>query len=368
MEQPIPPLDLSGEISELWDELNEAIQRVLRSGQFILGPEVEGFEKEVADFLNVRHAVGLSSGTDALILGLRAMGIGPGDEVITTAFTFVATAEAINLVGGSPVFADIEPETFSLDPACVEEKLTPRTKAIVPVHLFGHSADMGAISTLAERNGLGVLEDAAQAFGGRYRGKMLGSLGTAGAFSFFPTKNLGAYGDAGLLVTQDDAVAEQVRKLRVHGSEKRDASEVLGYNARLDALQAAILRTKLKHVEAWNDARGLAAGIYGELLSGLEGVECPSARDYAGHAFHQYTVRIPGGRRDAVRARLAEMGITTMIYYPVPVHRLPVYRHLGVELPVTEAAAGEVLSLPIWPQITPEQLKRVAEGLREALR
>jgi dTDP-4-amino-4,6-dideoxygalactose transaminase len=368
MDERIPPLDLSSEIREHWDELNDAIQRVLRSGQFILGPEVEAFENEVADFLGVRHAIGLSSGTDALIVGLRALGITAGDEVITTAFTFVATAETISLLGAVPVFVDIDPKTFNLDVSLIAERLTPRTKAILPVHLFGHAAEMDGILGLADERGIAVFEDAAQAFGGRYKGRMLGGIGTAGAFSFFPTKNLGAYGDAGLLVTNDDGVARQTRMLRVHGSIQRDATEVLGYNARLDALQAAILRTKLKHVPVWNAARRRAAAVYTEMLADVEAVLCPTESDYAEHAFHQYTVRIRDGRRDAARASLADMGIATMVYYAVPVHQLPVYRHLEIGLPETEAAAREVLSLPIWPQITPEQQKRVGTALRQVLK
>lgn len=366
-ERQIPILDLSAEIEALWDELNAAIQRVLRSGRFILGPEVEAFEREVAEYLGVKHAIGVNSGTDALAIGLRALGIGPGDEVITAPFTFFATAEAISQVGATPLFVDIDPRTFNIDPGLIEEKITPRTKAILPVHLYGQAADMDPIMSLAGKYGLKVLEDVAQAFGGEYKGRKLGTIGHAGAFSFFPSKNLGAYGDGGLIATDDDRVAEVARMLRAHGARKKYYNEVLGYNSRLDELQAAILRVKLPHVDAWNEARRRVAQTYNELLKDVPGVVIPYEATYAKHVYHQYTVRILDGRRDEVQRRLAEAGIETVVYYPVPLHLLPVYEELGCTLFEVDRVAREVLSLPIWPRMELDFQQRVAWELRRAL-
>jgi dTDP-4-amino-4,6-dideoxygalactose transaminase len=363
----IPILDLKAEVDELWDELNAAIQRVLRSTQFIMGPEVQALEQQLAQYLGVKHAVALNSGTDALVIGLRALGVGPGDEVITSPFTFFATAEAISLLGARPVFVDIDPQSFNLDPAGLEAAISPQTRAIIPVHLYGNPAAMGPILEIARRHGLKVLEDCAQSFGARYEPlhRFTGTLGDAGAFSFFPSKNLGAYGDGGLLVTADDAVAEQARMLRAHGSRKKYHNEVVGYNSRLDTLQAAILLVKLPHLERYNQARRAIAQRYNEGLAGLEGLIPPALTP--GHVFHQYTVRILGNRRDAVQARLAELGIGTMVYYPVPLHRLPIYQPLGLHLPESERAAAEVLSLPIWPQMQPEAQRAVIEAVRAAV-
>ncbi|WP_337844909.1 DegT/DnrJ/EryC1/StrS family aminotransferase [Thermus sp.] len=345
-------LDLRPEVNELWGELQGAIARVLRSGQFILGPEVEAFEAEVACYLGVKHAIGVNSGTDALVIALRALGIGPGDEVITTPFTFFATAEAISLVGATPVFVDIDPRAYNLNPELIEPAITPRTRAILPVHLYGQAADMNPILALAEKYGLKVLEDVAQAFGGEYKGRKLGTLGHAGAFSFFPSKNLGAYGDGGLIATNDDEVAERARMLRAHGSKRKYYNEVLGYNSRLDALQAAILRVKLPYVDRWNEARRQVARAYHELLGDIPGLLLPYEAPYAKHVYHQYTVRVLGGRRDEVRMRLREMGIETMVYYPTPLHKLPVYTYLGYSLPEAEKIASEVLSLPMSPWLS----------------
>lgn len=360
----IPPLDLTPEIDLLWNEIQTAIADVVRSGQFVLGPQVHAFEDEMARHLGVRHAVACNSGTDALVIALRSLGIGAGDEVITTPFTFFATAEAISLVGAEPVLVDIEPLTFNIDPEKIAAAVTPRTKAILPVHLFGHAADMDAICEIARRFGLYVLEDVAQAFGGRYRGRPLGSLGDAAAFSFYPTKNLGAFGDAGLLTTNDDDVAQMARKLRTHGTERRDRNEMIGYNSRLDEIQAAVLRVKLPHVEHWNRERRRAAATYRRLLSDVPGVATPIVEHYADHAFNQYTIRVTGGDRDRVQQSLSELGIGTMVYYSTPVHRLPVYASQAVELPVAESAAREVLSLPIGPMLSNNAIARVAQGLR----
>jgi dTDP-4-amino-4,6-dideoxygalactose transaminase len=363
----VPVLDLTPEHDMLWDELQAEALRVLRSGRFVLGPDVEAFEQDMADYLGVRHAIGLNSGTDALVIGLRALGIGPGDEVITTPFTFFATAEAISLTGAKPVFVDIEPDSFNLDPRLLEDAITERTRAIIPVHLFGRPVDWTGISEVAADHDLRVLEDAAQSIGARFEGRMTGALGDAGTFSFYPTKNLGAFGDGGMLVTSDDQVAETARMLRNHGELGRYQNEMLGYNSRLDALQAALLSVKLRHLDEFNALRRAAALRYGALLAGIDGITAPAVTD--GHVFHQYTIRVHGGRRDEVRETLDEAGIGTMIYYPVPCHRLPVYAEefAAVSLSVAEAAADEVLSLPIWPSIDPEVQERVVGALREAV-
>jgi len=363
----IPMVDLRPEIEAHWQEYMEAIGGVLRSGQFILGPNVEAFEREVAGYLGVRHAIGVNSGTDALVIALRALGIGPGDEVITTPFTFFATAEAISMVGATPVFVDIDPRTFNIDADLIEPAITERTKAILPVHLYGQAADMDPILDLARRYGLKVIEDAAQAFGGEYKGRKLGTRGDAGCFSFFPSKNLGGFGDGGLIATDSDEVADKARMLRAHGSRKKYYNETLGYNSRLDELQAAVLRVKLRRVEAWNVERRKIAGHYDELLVACEEIVPPYHASYGTHVYHQYTVRVLGGRRDEVKQKLAQAGIETMVYYPVPLHKLPPYAHLGETLPEAEGAAGEVLSLPIGPYLRLEEQTFVVRAVKEAL-
>ncbi len=359
----VPIYDPKPEVEALRDEIEAAIKRVVDSGRFILGPEVEAFEEEVADYLGVKHAVGLNSGTDALIIGLRALGVGPGDEVITTPFTFFATAEAISLVGAKPVFVDIDPRTFNIDPALIPAAITERTKAIVPVHLYGQAADMDPILAIAKKHGLEVLEDTAQAFGGEYKGKKLGTIGDAGAFSFFPTKNLGGFGDGGLLATNNNGVAEMARMLRAHGAKKKYQNQLLGYNSRLDALQAALLRVKLRHIDEFNEARRRIAAFYTQHLTGLDGITPPYEAPYAKHVYHQYTVRISDGRRDELAHGLAQKGIGTMIYYPIPVHQLPYYNLPPETAQQTAKAANEVLSLPMGPYITADILRSVVDGL-----
>lgn len=362
----IPILDLGPEIEAHYDEYMDAISGVLKSKQFILGPEVEAFEEEAADYLGVAHAIGVNSGTDAIVIALRGLGIGPGDEVICPSFTFFATAEGISQVGATPVFADIEPDTMNMDPKSVEVLVTDRTKAIMPVHLFGHPADMDALMAIAKEHDLSVIEDCAQSWGATFDGKQTGSIGHAAAFSFFPSKNLGAFGDGGLIATNDGAVDGESRKLRFHGCKVKYQNEALGYNSRLDALQAAVLRIKLRNIDAWNDGRRAAAERYARLLADIDGLTIPMERDGCRHVYHQYTVRIADGRRDAVQAALKDAGIQTMVYYPNPVHRLPVY---GMEqaLPETDKAATEVLSLPIGPFLGTEDQERVAEAIRSAL-
>ena len=368
---PIPVLDLAPELEAIRGEVSAAAERVLRSGHFVGGPEVAGFEAEAAAYLGVEHAVALNSGTDALVIGLRCLGVEPGDEVITSPFTFFASPESIGVVGATEVFADVDPVSFNLDPHRVEEAITPRTRALMPVHLFGRPADMDAISDIALRRGLAVIEDSAQSFGARfgpesrYAGLQTGSVGHAGAFSFYPTKNLGGFGDGGLLTTNDAGVADRARRLRDHGSARRYENETLGYNSRLDALQAALLRVKLPHLDANNEARRAAAVRYGELFADVDGVVAPEV--VSGHVFHQYTIRVLGGRRDAVQAALAAAGIGSMIYYPIPCHRLPVYAERGIVMPVAERLAAEVLSLPIWPAIEAAAQHRVRDVIAGAL-
>ena len=382
----IPILDLAPQHDALWPELTAAFERVARSGVFIGGDEVAAFEAEAAAFLGARHAVGLNSGTDALVIALRALGVGPGDEVVTSPFSFFATAEAISHVGATPVFADVDEATFMLDPAAAEAAVTERTRAIIPVHLYGGVAQMSRLAAVAERAGAALVEDCAQSFGAVYAGdcvgcggehcdaghrahfagRQTGTLGAVGCYSFFPSKNLGAFGDAGLLATDDDALAREARKLRAHGGLKKYHNEAVGYNSRLDALQAALLRVKLPHVAEANAARRAAAARYGALLADVVGVVAP--RVAPGHVFHQYTVRIPDGRRDAVHDALAAADVQTMVYYPVPIHRLPVYRNAGYpSFPVAERLAGEVLSLPIGPMIAEADQARVVAALAAAL-
>lgn len=360
-------INLSLEIASLRDELLAAISGVLDGGAFVLGPGVRALEEELAAWLGVRHAIGVASGTDALHLALRAAQIGPGDEVITSAFTFIATAEAIAYTGARPVFADIDSRTFNLDPDAVEAAITDRTRAILPVHLFGLPADMDRIRALAARRGLKVIEDAAQAIGASVEGRKVGSLGDLGCFSFYPTKNLGAAGDGGLVTTDDDALASRVRALREHGHQGGYRHALIGFNSRLDALQAAVLRVKLPHLDAWNTRRRDNAARYGRGLaqSGLTlPVEPPGLR----HVFHQYTVRAPD--RDRLRAALGAAGVGSNVYYPIGLHQQESMRHLGPppRLPATEAATAEVLSLPMHPWLTGEEIDRICAVILSSLK
>jgi len=369
----IPVLDLTRQYNAIRKEIDAAVARVLSSGRFILGSEVEAFEQEVAEDLGVRHAIGVASGTDALLLSLRALGIGPGDAVVVPSFTFFATAGAVHNVGATPVFVDVDPHTLNIDPRKVEERLATdptlraKTRAIIPVHLYGQMADMDEIVALSEKFGLYVIEDAAQAIGAEYKGRKAGSVGHLGCFSFFPTKNLGAYGDGGLVVTNDDELAERVRMLRVHGAKPKYYHHLVGYNSRLDALQAAILRAKLPHLAEWTKARQRIAARYDELLRDIEGIKLPHRAPHRTQIFHQYTVRVPGGKRDALRAYLAERGIGTEVYYPLPLHLQPCFRHLGYregDLPESERASREVLSFPMFPELTDEELEYVAGEIK----
>ncbi len=361
----IPILDLQPQYKSLKDEIATAISRVLESGAFIMGADVVAFEKEVAAFLGVKHAIGMNSGTDALFIGLRALGVTEGDEVITTPFTFFATAEAISHVGATPVFVDINASDFNISPAAIEAAITPRTKAIMPVHLYGNPANMNEIMELAKKHNLKVIEDCAQSFGAKHEEMFTGTIGDVGAYSFFPSKNLGAYGDGGMLVSNDDALAEQARMLRVHGSRKKYYNEVVGYNSRLDSIQAAILRVKLPHIVEYNNQRRNVAQRYNQMMENLPGVITPTISD--GHVFHQYTIRITNTNRDTVQKKLMEQGIGTMVYYPVPVHHLPIYAAQKISCPISEELTHQVLSLPIWPELEEATQLQVVSALKQSL-
>lgn len=356
-------LDLGQQTRELWPEISQAIEKVINRGQFILGPEIKAFEEEAAAYLGAKYAVGVNSGTDALVIALRSLEVGPGDEVITTPFTFFATAEAISQVGATPVFVDIEPDTFNINPDLIEKAITPRTRAIIPVHLFGQAADMDRIMTIADEHGLKVIEDTAQAFGGEWKGRKLGTIGDMGCYSFFPTKNLSCFGDGGLIVTDNPELAEKARILRAHGSRRKYHNEILGYNSRLDEIQAAVLRVKLPHIDRWNRQRREAAESYRSYLSGINGIELPKEKIPNTHVYHQFTIRVKDGLRDRLKDRLEEQGIATMVYYPAPVHKLPVY-NLTVEMPEAEKASREVLSLPLWPEISKDTIVYITETIK----
>jgi dTDP-4-amino-4,6-dideoxygalactose transaminase len=354
----VPAIDLKAQYATLRGEIEAAVRDVIESQHFILGPEVAGLEAEVAGYCGVGHGVGCASGSDAVLLPLAALGVGPGDEVITTPYTFFATASAIWRTGARPVFVDIEPDTYNLDPARVDEAVTPRTRAIIPVHLYGQAADMAPILATAARHGLTVLEDAAQAIGASYHGKRAGGLGHVAAFSFYPSKNLGAFGDAGMMTTDDPDLARKLARLRVHGMEPKYYHHEVGFNSRLDALQAAVLRVKLRHLDAWTTARREAARRYRELFdaAGLAGeVVPPAERGGFGHVYNQYVIRVPAAARDPLRAYLAARRVGTEVYYPIPLHLQTCFAPLGYrpgDFPASEAAARETIALPIYPELS----------------
>jgi dTDP-4-amino-4,6-dideoxygalactose transaminase len=370
---PVPLLDLKAQYAAIQDEINEALLRVIREQRFILGPEVEGLETEIAAYVGVRHAVGVSSGSDALLMSLMALGVGPGDEVITTPYSFFATAGAIARCGARPVFVDIDPGTFNLDPGQVVARLGPRTRAFLPVHLFGRCAAVEALA--AAGPDLPLVEDAAQAIGAERNGKRAGALGHAGCFSFFPSKNLGGYGDAGMITTDDPDLARRLRAMRVHGQPDRGqyVHETVGGNFRLDALQAAVLRVKLRHLEAWTAARRRHAGQYRALLHEaatdhqvvLPREEDPGARD----VYNQFVIRVPD--RDGLKRHLAACGIGCAVYYPLGLHQQPCFAQLGLgagDFPASEAAARQSLALPIYPELTEAQIAEVADRILYFLR
>ena len=369
----VPLLDLVAQYQTIKDEVLAAMMAVIERQGFIMGPEVARLESEVARLSNAKHGIACASGTDALLLPLKAMDLRPGDEVVTTAFTFFATAGAVHNAGGTPVFVDIDPATFNISPRATEAAITPRTRAIIVVHLFGQLAAMEEIGAIAARHGLPVIEDGAQSIGARRKidgtWRMSGELGTVGTLSFFPTKNLGAWGDAGLIVTQDDALAQRLGRLRLHGGSRQYLHEEVGTNSRLDSLQAAVLLAKLPHLPAWNEARKRNAARYTAAFSGHPEI-CPPHVDPANdHIFHQYTIQVP--RRDELQAYLKSKGIGQAVYYPLALHLQPCFAHLNYHrgsLPVTEAAMDSVLSLPIYPELTREQQDAVIEAVQSFYR
>ena len=366
----IPFVDLQAQYHALKSEIDGAIQRVLDTSTFILGPEVEAFERAFAEYVGARFCVGVSNGTAALQLAVTACGVGPGDEVIVPANTFFATAEAVSTAGARPVFVDCDPVSYNIDASKIEAAINERTRAIIPVHLYGQSADLDPVFDIAERRNLSVIEDAAQAHGARYKGRRVGALGRAGCFSFYPGKNLGAYGEGGAVVTNDAEVARRVRLLRDHGSEQKYRHEVIGYNFRLEGLQGAVLGVKLKHLDDWNALRRAHAARYAELLGEVESngaLVLPREMPYAEHVYHLYVVRTDA--RDALQHALHEAGVQTGIHYPVPVHLQPAYAahgHQPGDFPEAERQALSILSLPMFPELTDEQIKRVAETIKRS--
>ena len=366
----IPLVDLKAQFDLIKHEINEAIQRVLQSGQFILGPEVKAFEEEMVSYCETRFAIGVASGTDALHLALLACGIKPGDQVITSPFTFIATTEAITNCGAIPVFVDIDPRTYNINPPQIVQKITPRTRAIIPIHLYGQPASLESILETAQRHNLKVIEDCAQALGGKYKGKKVGSLGDAGCLSFFPTKNLGAYGDGGMVITNDPKVAETVEMLRKHGSKTSHYHLLPGFNSRLDALQAAILRVKLKHLEDWNRLRCEKASLYTRLLCQLDGIEPPYIEKHNEPSCNYYTIRLKDPRlnRNELRRHLESKGIQTAVYYPLSLHLQEVYKPLGYksgDFPESVQAQTQVLSLPMYPELSQKQIKEVVDAIKK---
>ena len=362
----IPFVDLKAQYDSIKDEIDEAIQNVLNNTSFIMGEELKKFEVEFARFCDVKYAIGVANGSDALILALRACEIGEGDEVITVPHTFISTAEAISNVGGKVVFVDINPKTYTIDVSKIKEKINEKTKAIIPVHLYGQPTDMDPIMELARKYNLKVIEDAAQAHGAEYKGKKVGSIGDVSCFSFYPGKNLGAYGDAGIVVTDNEEIAEKVKLLRNHGRiTKKYEHEIEGYSSRLDNLQAAILRVKLRHLNKWNESRRENAQKYNELLNNIGGIITPYEAEYAKHVYHLYVIRTEN--RDKLREELKSKGMATGIHYPIPLHLQPAYNYLGYkrgDFPVTEKTSQEILSLPMFAELSGNQIGEIVQLIR----
>jgi dTDP-4-amino-4,6-dideoxygalactose transaminase len=359
----VPMVDLKRQYQGIKKEIFQVITEIFNNGQYILGPRVSEFEKKIADYYGVSEAVGVASGTDAIHLSINALGIGEGDEVITTPFTFFATVEAILYTGARPVFVDVEQDTFNMDAGQIEAKITDKTRAILPVHIFGQMADMEDISKIAKRHGLKVIEDCAQSFGANLNGKKAGSFGNTGCFSFYPSKNLGGYGDGGIIILNDTKIADKVRKLRNHGSQSSYIHEDVGFNSRLDEIQAGILLVKLKYIDEYNIARRQKAALYTELLS--DKVKCPVEKKGAYHVFHQYTIR--SNKRHEIQKRLRDKRVSSVVYYPVPLHLQKALRFLGYkegDFPVAEKSADEVLSLPIYPELEESVIEKIAEIIR----
>lgn len=364
----IPIVDLKRQYKQTGEEVEKAVIEVLRSGYYILGPNTKALESEIASYVGTKHAIGLNSGTDALHLALRAMDIGKGDEVITVAFTFVATTESIEIVGATPVFVDIDPDTFNIDAKAIEAKITPRTKAIMPVHLYGQPADMDVIMDVAKRHNLFVIEDCCQAIGASYKGKKVGSFGDIGAYSFFPTKNLGGMGDGGMAVTNSDYLKDRMIALRNHGGAVRYHHDEIGVNSRLDEIQAAVLRVKMNYIGGWNDSRRKIAQKYNELFKDCTDVQTPKELDDTYCVYHQYTIKVPN--RDAVQQMLQENGVGAMIYYPIPLHMQKVHAHLEYkmgDLPHTEKNTELVMSLPMFAELTEAEQEEIAAKVIDAI-
>ncbi|MFH0925584.1 MAG: DegT/DnrJ/EryC1/StrS family aminotransferase [bacterium] len=360
----IPMVDLGLQYKELKTEIDKAITEVIEKSQFILGEKVAKLEEEIASFCQTRYAVGVSSGTEALHLALRACKIKPNDEVITTPFTFIATAEVITYIGAKPVFVDIDPKTYNIDVTKIEEKITEKTRAIIPVHLYGQASDLDKIGKLAKHHNLKIIEDCAQAFGATYKGKKVGSIGDAGCLSFFPSKNLGCFGDGGMVVTNSEEIAEEARLLRAHGSKKRYHHIKLGFNSRLDGIQAAILSVKLKYLERWNYKRYVSASYYNQLLAQLD-VVIPYKADYGDHVFNQYTIMVK--KRDRLQEWLSKKNIASAVHYPIPLHLQEAFKYLGYKegsFPCSEEAARGVISLPIYPELTEKELDYICEAVK----
>lgn len=362
----IPMVNLKVQYAEIKDEIEQGLAETIENCAFILGPNVQAFEQETAEYLGVKHAIGVASGTDALHLALIAEGIGAGDEVITTAFTFIATAEAIKYVGAIPVFVDIDPRTFNISPEAILRAITPKTKAVMPVHLFGQPADMAQITRICSANNLKLIEDCCQSFGATINGKQTGALSHAAGFSFFPSKNLGAFGDGGLVVTDSDETAAKINRLRNHGSDVRYYHEVIGYNSRLDEMQAVILRAKLKRIDQYNQARRHVAHLYSELMADLP-LTTPYEDGLGVHVYHQYTLL--SEHRDEIMSALLLKQIACAVYYPVPLHKQNVFKEecAGLSLPVTESVAASCLSLPICPFLQDDSVREIVEVIKLAL-
>ncbi len=361
----VPLLDLSKQYLSIKEEIDDAITRVLEHCRFIMGPEVSQLEEELARYCDSKYAVAVASGTDALLLSLRALGVGYGDEVITTGFSFFATAGVISRLGAVPVFCDVEKRTFNIDTRLIEAKINSKTKAIMPVHLYGQMADMDSLMEIANHYNIPVVEDAAQAIGAKYKNKVAGSIGRTSGFSFFPSKNLGAYGDGGFISTNDDELVETLRKLRVHGAKPKYHHAIVGYNSRLDTIQAAILLVKLSHLDQWHEERRRKAQLYDEQLSGLSGLETPFVHEYNYHIYHQYTLKVKN--REKLKELLKEKNIGFDTYYPLPLSLQECYKHLLYkegDLPVAEELSKQVISLPVFPEITEEQQAYVIDTIK----
>lgn len=363
----IPLLDLKAQYAGIKKDVTETMNAVIGEQSFILGKEVSALESEIAAYCQTRHGVGVANGTDAIQLSLRAAGVGSGDEVITVPFTFIATAEAASNLGAIPVFVDIDIKTYTIDPALIEKKITKKTKVILPVHLYGQCADMDAIVAAAKKHGLKVIEDCAQAIGASYKGKRAGSFGDAGSISFFPSKNLGGFGDGGMVVTNGEDIYKKVKLMRVHGSSSKYSHSILGYNSRLDNLQAAILRVKLKSLDKWAEARRKNAAYFNEQLSGLKGITTPYVRPGNEHVYHQYVLMVDSAMRDRLIDYLGAKGVESRVYYPIPLHQQECYKHLGYktgDFTVSEKASLSTLALPVYPELTLSDKKLIVESIK----